>query len=287
MGRREDKRRHAATEVDQEVQALLEGARSYDAEEDGLSEDSKPAGTSSVAPSNDPMWLDGSFMRIQWPQNRKGRIVERRGVIQYRPREGSSLVYLVLMQRRAGGLRERRTSWPSLAGRKYVVLSSTSRTPSADWTEAEVEAARVRREAGEPASSIAISLGRTEGAIRSRLKKEAARAAAPISPGATSHQTKCTRSDGHAAEADASHGGGESSRNGWAGSSSPSSGGGKGRGKGEGAGCKGKGSGRGKGKGKGKGKGPGFGNGVVSKGVSKGGKGRKGKGAGKPESAGR
>tara|TARA_B110001452_G_C15169943_1_gene406635 strand:- start:300 stop:1154 length:855 start_codon:yes stop_codon:yes gene_type:complete len=284
MGRSEDKRRRSSTPrgVDEDLQALLEGARSYDAEEDGLSEDSEPAGTSSAAPSNDPMWLDGSFMRFQWPQNRKGRTVERKGVIQYRPREGSTLVYLVLMQRRAGGLRERRTSWRSLAGRKYVVLSSTNRAAPADWTEAEAEAARVRREAGEPASSIAISLGRTEGAVRSRLKKELARAAAPVSPGKPSHATNGKGSDGrHAASADASNGGGEGSSNGWAdGSPASRGGGGRGHGKGKGAGGKGKGRG-GKGKGKGKGKGLG----VMSKGVGKGGKGRKGKG-GKPDSGG-
>ena len=132
----------------------------------------------------------------------------------------------------------------------------------------------MRREAGEPASSIAISLGRTEGAVRSRLKKELARAKAAASTDTPSHETNGVGSDGHAAPVDASNDGGESSGDGWAGgSSSPSSwAGGRGHGKGKGKGADGKGRGRGKGKGKGKGLG------VMSKGVGKGGKGGKGKG---------
>ena len=278
MGRQQDKRRHSETpaglrQQEEELSALIADAHSYNAAEDDLAEESA-AEEASASQLQDPMWLDGCSMRIAWPQPRTGRLRDRLGVIYYRPlqpRRRACNVYAIITERAKGrGWRERRTCWAKLAARSYTILSTT-RTEPVPWSVAVVTAIRSRREAGESARSVAISLMRTEGAVRSRLKKDEARSSEAPSRSNLSVQ-KGEGSDGEG-EASSHRGtGAEEATFGTDQGAGPGKGKGKGRSKGS-KGSKGKGSKGSKGKGSG---GKGFGKGS-GKGKGKGGK-AKGKG---------
>jgi hypothetical protein len=96
---------------------------------------------------------------------------DRLGLVHYQPlgacRKARNVYVLATERSRGGGRRERRTCWKKLSTRMYTVLSSARGDTPVPWC-LEVDAAmRLRRAAGESVRSVAISLGRTEGAVRS------------------------------------------------------------------------------------------------------------------------
>ena len=136
-----------------------------------------PAPVSSVsgrvlASEQDPLFLHGCTIRISWPQSRKGLTRMRTGTIHFRPqqpRQKQRNHYLLLTERRSGGLRERKTSWRKLRRRSYEVLTSSRRQAPRRWCDAEISAVRVRHEAGESLDSVARALARTALAVGSKL----------------------------------------------------------------------------------------------------------------------
>jgi hypothetical protein len=120
----------------------------------------------------DPLFLDGCTIRVMWPQRCKGKSRVRRGTIFYRPQQSqrkSSYTYMLLTERRSGGLRERKMSWRKLRRRGYEVVSSGRKAPHR-WSSAELAAAWARREQGESVQSVALALDRSCVAAESKLQ---------------------------------------------------------------------------------------------------------------------
>ena len=136
------------------------------------------------AEPDDVAMLDGNTIEVLWPQTR-GKVTKMRkrvGKVRYRPtqqRNRPENAYLVEFQRRPGtprtakGPRLRKTRWEKLRGRTYVVLRSTvlPKPARTRYSPEEIEAVRVRLEAGEVHASIGRGIGRTEGSINSQAKR--------------------------------------------------------------------------------------------------------------------
>ena len=137
------------------------------------------------AEPDDVAMLDGNTIEVVWPQTTRNNVIKMRkrmGTVRYRPtqqRNRPENVYVVEFERRHGtprtakGPRLRKTRWEKLRGRKYVVLRSTvlPKPAGARWTPEEIEAVRVRIEAGEVQASIGRGIGRMEGAINRQAKR--------------------------------------------------------------------------------------------------------------------
>ena len=130
------------------------------------------------AEPDDVAMLDGNTIEVAWPQTRDGveKMRTRVGTVYYRPKQQRNRfenVYLIEFERRPGtprtakGPRLRKTSWKKLRGRTYVVLSSTAlpKPAGAKWTPEEIEAVRVRIDAGETHASIGRGIGRSRGSV--------------------------------------------------------------------------------------------------------------------------
>ena len=150
----------------------------------------------SVDVSVDPLLLDGCRVQLLWPQTKAGEVKlrQRMGLVHFRAPplpaggtraageaareaagegagEGGGKAYVVLVERRSGAPpRERPVSWRTLAARSLVVLASPRAPAVGPWSARERAAARARLGAGEPAASIALSLGRSEAAMRDELR---------------------------------------------------------------------------------------------------------------------
>ena len=134
------------------------------------------------AEPDDVAMLDGNTIEVMWPQTTRKNVAKMRkrvGTVRYWPRNRPENVFLVEFERRPGtprtakGPRLRKTRWEKLRGRKYVVLRSTvlPKPAGARWTPEEIEAVRVRIEAGEVQASIGRGIGRMEGAINRQAKR--------------------------------------------------------------------------------------------------------------------
>ena len=118
---------------------------------------------------DDALFLDGCTIRIQWPQNRKGRARLRTGVVALRALGAQGPKYWLHTVRRRGGTRERKTSWSKLRARWYEVVSSPRQAPRR-WSAAEVAAARERLASGESAESVGRGLGRSAQAVEAKAR---------------------------------------------------------------------------------------------------------------------
>ena len=148
------------------------------------------------AEPDDVAMLDGNTIEIMWPQTTRKNVAKMRknvGTVRYRPAQQRNRFengYLVEFERRPGtprtakGPRLRKTRWEKLRGRKYVVLRSTvlPKPAGARWTPEEIEAVRVRIEAGETQASIGRGIGRSKDSV-SRCSKRFRPGYAPQSTG--------------------------------------------------------------------------------------------------------
>lgn len=121
-------------------------------------------------PDDDPLLLDGCRISVKWPH--KGETRDRTGVIRFKPLPGKQRRYVVAIERRRGGTRDKKTNWRHLKRREYEVVSSPYQKGRL-YTPAELEAAKRRRQAPEPESfkSIGVSLDRTYAGVKSTFRR--------------------------------------------------------------------------------------------------------------------
>ncbi|EOD31288.1 hypothetical protein EMIHUDRAFT_232051 [Emiliania huxleyi CCMP1516] len=136
------------------------------------------------AEPDDVAMLDGNTIEVAWPQTREcvTKMRKRVGTVRYRPKQQRNRfenVYLIEFERRPGtprtakGPRLRKTRWEKLRGRTYVVLRSAvlPKPARTQYSPEEIEAVRVRLEAGETQASIGLGIGRTKNAITGQSKR--------------------------------------------------------------------------------------------------------------------